>query len=292
MLLALVAPAGLAWAGEPSSAAACAPDDCWQPRLSVSLRSQSPAAPSMLPQFRVRTAAPEARQTPVAIRLGGMGLARQFDRDERQTVALVDRAGAWLALSALTFTEQGVAFEPAQARVLAPRLSVGGEGAGRFLDVDYTAAHYALPAPGVASYRLRQFAPSVGFALTGRQDWLTLRFYDVRTPDAARALTAPLRTRALEAKWVRHLDGAAGGPDQVQVSTLMGNRIHAVDPDGAALFSLADIQTGGLSVGASWAVSPHVKWMVNGGYDRFEQGGPGGPEYGSTYVFTGVKGRW
>jgi hypothetical protein len=256
--------------------------------LAVSLPVRSAlSVPTARPPSGARVSA-----TPGAVWMTGLGLARQFDLAERQSVQLAQVQRARLAFSAETFRESQALLDAAEARLVSPRLTLRSAETAHFVDVGYTEAQYAMPAPGLPSYRLRQFAPAVGFELAERQEWLTLRLYDVRSPDAARNLATPMRTRAVETKWVRNLEAQDGGPDQLHVSGLFGNRMHAVDPDSASIFSLTDMQTGGLSVGASWSISPHARWMLNGGYDRFEQGGLGGPEYGNAYIFTGLKGRW
>ena len=299
VLLAL-APATPCFSVEP--AVDCEGESCWRPRLTQSLSIQSPPTQALTVSVPIRSLLqvtpvrePVNRslaETPGAVWMTGQGLARQFDLAERQAVALTEVRRARFALSAQTFRETNALGDGAEARLLSPRLSLRSVDARQFLNLDYTDGQYAMPAPGVPAYRLRQFAPAVGMEIAERQDWLTLRFYDVRSPDAARSLAAPTRARAVETKWVRNLDPAAGGPNQLQFSTLFGNRLHAVDPDSASIFSLTDMQTGGVSMGASWTLTPHAKWMVNGGYDRFEQGGLGGQEYINAYLFTGVKGRW
>ena len=283
----------------PTAPASEAPLGCcrvepWQPRLSISL-TRPPAARDSAIEPRARFSALDQPEGGVewvsAQRMSGSGLARQLELGKPLAVRSPVLRGQ-LSLSANVFRDAAGLGDISEARLLSPRFVVSSADTASVLDVDYTEAHYALAAPGVPSVRLRQFAPALGFALTGPEDWMTLRLYDVRSPDVSRPGGVALRTRAVEAKWVRQIKPQAGAPDELQVSSLFGSRLHAVDPDGASIFSLADMQTGGVSLGASWKLTPNTKWMVSGGYDQFEQGGPGGEAYSNAYLFTGLKGRW
>lgn len=222
----------------------------------------------------------------------GLGLAQQLERATRNVYQAPDLYRAKLSLQTGTFTTPGAA-EPAEARLVSPRLTIASGDTSRYLDLGYTEAEYSVPAPGVTGLKLRQFAPSLGFALSGPEDWVTVRLYDVRSPEGYRTQLSPQRTRAVETKFVRALPPVAGGPHELQVSALFGNRMHAVDPDSASIFSLSEMQTGGMSLGAVWKLAPNLRVLFSGGFDRFERGAAaGGGEYSSAYVFTGLKGRW
>ncbi len=199
-----------------------------------------------------------------------------------------------MRLDGLAANNNDITNESDQVRVWAPQLSFLNHGKTFYLDAGYAGSSYgASNVVGRGSLKARQWTPTVGFAL-GSADWLQLRLYDVRNTNAVRSSNKS-KTTAVEGKWIHYFQGGGWVPEQMQVAVLGGERIYAVDPDTRALYNLADLQKGGVSLGANWKLASNTRLLVNTGYNRYEAVTGPGPltsTYSGAHIYTGVSFQW
>ncbi len=182
--------------------------------------------------------------------------------------------------------------ETNRVHVFAPQLSYLSFDKMQYFDLGYAYSSYGDSDIGNPSLKVRQLTPTVGLGLNQGADWVQLRLYDIRFPDSVRTQNKSA-TDALEAKWTHYMTQQRWLPEQVQVSALAGSRLYAVDGDTATVYNLADIQKGGVGVGAQWKLAPSVQLQLNGGYNRYESliGGVS-TTYSGSHLYTGVNAQW
>lgn len=182
--------------------------------------------------------------------------------------------------------------ETNQVRVVAPQLSFLSTDKAQYFDLGYAYSRYGESSLGKDSLAVRQWTPTVGFALNQGADWLQLRLYDISFQSSARTQDRS-GTDALEGKWTHNMTQQRWVPEQIQFSALVGRRLYAVDSDTALVYNLADMQTGAMGVGARWKVAPSVQLQLNGGYSRYEsQAGGLTTNYSGSHVYTGINAQW
>jgi hypothetical protein len=114
-----------------------------------------------------------------------------------------------------------------------------------------------------------QFTPTVGIACGF--DWLQLRGYFIQPSDPARAQGLN-STSALEVKYTHWLEAEGTfAPNNLQFGALLGKRIYAVDMDAGGISNLADVQNGGLTLGAEWKLAENTKLLLLGGQNRYDE---------------------
>ncbi|MDX8384275.1 MAG: hypothetical protein R8M45_09355 [Ghiorsea sp.] len=136
---------------------------------------------------------------------------------------------------------------------------------------------------------VQQFSPTVGFSFNQDADWLQSRIYAVR-PSSANLDQGVANTLALEMKWT-HALAPNFGLERMFVSTLLGERVYAVDGDAAAVYSLSDVQQGGFSAGVQGAWFDGVKSTLLVGYDAYLNQSTN-DAYTSQYVYLALSKSW
>ena len=132
-------------------------------------------------------------------------------------------------------------------RAYAPQLSFLNYQKTFYADLGYVQSTYAN------GLQVDQLTPTLGFAFNDGSDWLQTRGYLIQTSDAALAQGVS-ETQAVELK-LTHWMAPGGMFSQLFANALLGERVFAVDGDTTAVFSLADAQQGGGSLGLSWVSS-------------------------------------
>lgn len=175
--------------------------------------------------------------------------------------------------------------------VIAPMLSFLNYRQTFYLDVGYSESTYGANADFPAALTVRQLTPTIGFGFNDRYDWLQLRAYRIRLSNAARA-EGLRRTSAVELKWTHWFEGRGPlGADNLRVSALGGERIFAVDPDAAAVYNLADRQTGGFALGAEWRLGDRNRVLLLVAGERYDDR-VSGDRYRSTSVYLNWHRNW
>jgi hypothetical protein len=139
-----------------------------------------------------------------------------------------------------------------------------------YLDVGLTQSRYGGQGMNAPGLDVDQVTPTLGFGFNEQYDWLQLRAYLIDLSSREQAQNQD-STTAVELKWTHWFQNRALlGLDNVRVSALAGERLFAVDPDTAAVYNLADLQTGGVAIGGEWALSERSRILVVAGAERYE----------------------
>ncbi|MDO8595094.1 MAG: hypothetical protein Q7R45_00570 [Sulfuricaulis sp.] len=129
---------------------------------------------------------------------------------------------------------------------LAPKIGYLNLAGTAYYDFGFVRTNY----PG--ALEVKQYAPTLGFALNDSRDWVQFRPLFIRISDSTRALDKG-STSGLNVSWT-HFYGGAGGwmPVSTFAGGFVGNKVYAVDPEGGSIGNLGNVQRSALTLGASW----------------------------------------
>lgn len=153
-----------------------------------------------------------------------------------------------------------------------------------YLDVGYAHSSYK------EDLKLHQYTPTVGFLLW--DDWYQVRAYMINPSNKSRVQGTEL-TKAVEVKWTHWLQpGHWLKPFNVQASFMGGNRIHPVDPDALAVYSLGDLQTkNAYAIAAEWKLPHDMSLMLLGARSHWRQRTLN-DNYVNETLFVSVSKKW
>ena len=175
--------------------------------------------------------------------------------------------------------------------VLAPTVSFLNFRETFYLDLGYAESSYGNLAGPAGELTVRQWTPTIGFAFNDKYDWVQLRAYRIDLAGARRAQDEP-RTSALELKWTHWIENRrALGIDSFRVAVLGGERMFPVDHDAAGLYNLADLQTGGFSVGAEWEAGERNRVLLLLAREKYRNRSIG-DSYESTSIYLNFHHDW
>ncbi|MBF0186913.1 MAG: hypothetical protein HQL50_03205 [Magnetococcales bacterium] len=171
------------------------------------------------------------------------------------------------------------------AYAVAPIIGFYNYDKSLYLDLGLTRSFY------MNDFRLMQLTPTVGFGFNEGSDWLQLRGFLIDSNNRSRSQGEEF-TAALDIKYSHWFaPGNLLKIDQVSLGGLVGDRIHAVDPDAASMTNLSDVQTGSASISGSWRLGDVTNLTVLGGGDFYENV-PAKDSYRSTYFFLNLSREW
>jgi len=168
--------------------------------------------------------------------------------------------------------------------VIAPQVSFLNYGKNFYMDLGLAYSTYPR------ALKVLQLTPTVGLGFNQAADWLQLRGYWVKPSNAALAQNTT-QTLGLESKWTHWLAPSTWLPRSMTVGTWLGQRIYAVDGDAAAVYNLADVQQGSLSLTGEWSILQGVSAVVSVGNERYRNQLIR-ENYNNQYVYLDVKGAW
>ncbi|MBI3393267.1 MAG: hypothetical protein HY039_08770 [Nitrospirae bacterium] len=179
-----------------------------------------------------------------------------------------------------------------QVRVLASRLSVSDLGGTVRMDVGYASSRFGRSATQPGNLEVRQWTPTAGFGLNGEQ-WLQLRGYFIISSNPVRSQGRD-GTSALEVKWTYRPERKSDALlENVQLAFLLGERIYAVDGDSAAVYNLADLQTGAIALSTGWRVGRSTSILLGAGWEKYKTAlARENVSYTSLYGFLALAGEW
>jgi len=155
-------------------------------------------------------------------------------------------------------------------RIAAPQISYMNFKKTFYVDIGYATSSYGTSSNVAGDLDVTQWTPTVGFGFNESRDWVQLRTFLIDLSNAERAQGED-STAALEIKWTHWFDGAGLlGMDNIRLSGLVGERLYAVDPDAAVVYNLADIQTGGFTLGGEWALNERSSILLQFGLEQYE----------------------
>lgn len=175
--------------------------------------------------------------------------------------------------------------------VVAPMVSFLNLEKTLYLDLGYARSSYGSSSTIPDDLDIDQWTPTIGLGFNQNADWIQARGYYIDPSSSARALGKD-DTTALEVKWTHwFMPDAPLGIDDFKLGALFGKRIFAVDPDTGAVYNLADIQTGGLSLSGGWKLPEQIRLLVGGGYEEYENPAIN-DDYDSYYLYISVSKDW
>lgn len=147
--------------------------------------------------------------------------------------------------------------------VVAPQISFLNYDKTFYIDLGYARSSYKN------DLHVQQWTPTLGFGFNEGTDWVQVRGYFINPSNALRAQNKS-KTSAVDMKWTHWLNPETSlGLEKVQISGLVGERIYAVDGDAAAVYNLADVQRGSVSLALQWRLSQAFHLMLAAGNERY-----------------------
>jgi len=172
-----------------------------------------------------------------------------------------------------------------EGRIIAPQIAYLAFDKSLYLDLGYAHSSYA------GDLTLDQWTPTLGVALNQGNDWLQLRGYLIHSSNAVRT-QGKQDTSAVEAKLTHYFGpDALLGIDRLQSGLLAGQRMYAVDGDAGAVYNLADIQKGSLSLGGSWDFGESWSMLMVGGLEKYTNEDIS-DDYDNRYLYLDVSRKW
>jgi hypothetical protein len=177
-------------------------------------------------------------------------------------------------------------------RALGSQLSYSSLDATRDLDLGYAESHYANSGVVPSGFVVRQWTPTIGWAVRPERDWIRLRGYFIHCPEPA-CTAAYQRTAAADFKWTHATLHTGLTPQSVAIRLLTGTRVYALDRDSNAVLNLADPQTGAWSLEGYWSLSGSLGLVVLFASERFQELWLGQwNSYTRQLAYFGLSGHW
>ncbi len=148
-------------------------------------------------------------------------------------------------------------------KVISPQVSFINYAKTFYVDFGYARSKYQH------NLSVNQYTPTLGIGLNNGADWVQARGYLIQVSNPLRAQNKS-STSAIDVKWSHWFaPGSWHHMEKMQLAGLFGERIYAVDNDAAAVYNLADIQRGSLSLSLQWRLTESLHLMVIGGNERY-----------------------
>lgn len=171
-------------------------------------------------------------------------------------------------------------------KAIAPQVSYLSFDKRHYFDLGYAHSSYKN------DLSVNQWTPTAGFGLNDGADWLQLRAWFIDPSNPARA-QGKSSTTALEMKWTHWLAANAARIDNVKLGLVAGERVYAVDGDAGSVANLADINRGGVSLGAEWKLGKTSTVLAMIGQDRFRNASLApANDYTLNYAYLWLSGQW
>jgi len=159
--------------------------------------------------------------------------------------------------------------------------------------LNYQKTWYADLGAAYSQYKsglnVSQLTPTLGFAFNDAYDWLQLRGYLISSNDISLSQGMD-KTKAAEIKWWHWFDGGSW-IENIQISSLLGQRMLAVDVDAASVYTLADLQQGSASFAVQGPAVNNSKILLAAGYEKFLNQTTQ-DDYKSIYVYLNWSAAW
>ncbi|MEJ2179874.1 MAG: hypothetical protein P8Y28_05400 [Gammaproteobacteria bacterium] len=166
-----------------------------------------------------------------------------------------------------------------------PQLAFINHSKTFYADIGYAYSEY----DGTAKTEVDQFTPTIGFGWNESYDWLQLRGYLVKIDESV-PVHADDQFDSLEVKYT-HWFADSESIDYLQITGLFGERLLAVDPDAAVIYSTADKQTGSLSGSMQWKLSKATRMLALVTYGQHEHESIN-DEYDSLLFYLNLQFQW
>jgi len=170
-------------------------------------------------------------------------------------------------------------------KVIALQISFINYAKTFYVDLGYARSSYQN------NLHVDQFTPTLGFGFNGGADWFQVRGFFIKPSNRLRAQNKG-STAAVDVKWSHWFaPGAWHRVEKMQLGGLFGERIYAVDNDAAAVYNLADIQRGSLSLSLQWKLAESLHLMLMGGNERYLNNTIG-DSYNNRFAYIDISKSW
>jgi len=170
-------------------------------------------------------------------------------------------------------------------KVVAPQISFVNYAKTFYVDFGYAHSIYQN------NLNVNQFTPTLGFGFNHGADWLQARGFFIKPSNRLRSQNKS-STSAVDVKWSHWFaPGSWHHLEKMQLGGLFGERIYAVDNDAAAVYNLADIQRGSLSLALQWRVTESLHLMLMGGNERYLNNTIGN-SYNNRFAYLDISKSW
>ncbi|MBI4357120.1 MAG: hypothetical protein HY559_04520 [Gammaproteobacteria bacterium] len=172
-----------------------------------------------------------------------------------------------------------------EVRVWAPQVSFLNHTKTFYADFGYARSSYKK------ELFIRQYTPTLGIGVNQGFDWIQARGYFINPSNPSRVQGSD-DTEALEVKWTHWLS-----PDNFlklnnfQLGYVWGKRIHPVDQDAAAVYSLGDTQTDATAFGLEWKLPQDMSFMVLAARAHYRQRTLN-DNYANDVLYLSVAKKW
>ncbi|MDQ6970432.1 MAG: hypothetical protein Q9M16_07980 [Mariprofundus sp.] len=172
-----------------------------------------------------------------------------------------------------------------KVKVIAPQISFMNYAKTFYADIGYARSSYQN------NLNVDQFTPTLGFGFNSGSDWFQIKGFFIKPSNRLRAQNKS-STAAVDVKWSHWFAaGAWHGLEKMQLGGLFGERIYAVDNDAAAVYNLADIQRGSLSLALQWRLTESLHVMLMGGNERYLNNIIGN-KYNNRFAYVDISKSW
>ena len=169
--------------------------------------------------------------------------------------------------------------------VIAPQVSFINYAKTFYADIGYARSSYQN------NLNVDQFTPTVGFGFNSGSDWLQIKGYFIKPSNPLRAQNKS-STSAADIKWSHWFaPGAWHAIEKIQLGGVVGERIYAVDNDAAAVYNLADIQRGSISLALEWRLAESLHLMLLAGNERYLDNSIGN-SYSNSFAYVNISKTW
>jgi len=170
------------------------------------------------------------------------------------------------------------------------RISFLNLGKTYYVDLGYARSNYVADMTTLDDMRVQQWTSTLGLAW-GEREWLQARGYSIKHAASNRMIEMN-SNRAGEFKWVHRFDLRDGrGAEHVEISTLAGKRIFAVDPDSSDVYSLSDMQRAAAAIALRWRIGAATHVLTMAGRQSYENLASG-QTYSGRYIYLNVTTTW
>lgn len=155
-----------------------------------------------------------------------------------------------------------------------------------YVNIGYAYSKY----DGISETEVDQLTPTVGFGWNDSFDWLQLRGFFIEVESATSSRSSE-KFESLEIKYTHWFsDTSSSAPELWRISVVAGERLFAIDPDAAVIYSTADKQTASLTASMQWKLSDTSRVLTLINYNQYESDIQ--EDYDSMLVYINLQRRW
>lgn len=156
-----------------------------------------------------------------------------------------------------------------------------------YVDIGYAHSEYS----GTSDIDVDQLSPTAGFGWNESYDWLQIRGYFIELNHSVPAVDDD-QFESIEIKYTHWFPDSNGTATEFwRLSGVFGERLLAVDPDAAVVYSISDKQTASLSASIQWKLSTTNRLLMLLNYNQYENISVNN-DYDSILLYLNLQQQW